>query len=204
MIIAAKDPQEALSRLKAGNERFVAGKIDSKRLIGSSARGVRNDCLAVVLSCSDMTVPAEIVFDFMLGELKVFRAPAQTGSTLVLEELFPLPDESAGKNVLAPSAPVLLMLGHKNCLAVETAITELSLPAEQQSSSPAARLTVSALAGVCSPEVTTEQAVYANVRQGVEALASVLPGLRAARAEGSVILAGAVYDERTGVVEFLQ
>ena len=81
--------QEALTRLKEGNARFVknvnsdvASVIQTKRpeLVEIQAP------LAIVLGCSDARVPAELVFDQSLGDLFVIRvagnvvAPSGIGS----------------------------------------------------------------------------------------------------------------------------
>ena len=66
---------EALSRLIAGNERFVRGEMSfsglrKENLVGLTA-GQRP--FATILGCSDSRVPPELIFDAGLGDLFVVR-----------------------------------------------------------------------------------------------------------------------------------
>ena len=68
-------PADALARLKAGNQRFVAGKLqhphqDSKRR-AELAKGQRP--FAIVLGCADSRTSPEVLFDQGLGDLFVIR-----------------------------------------------------------------------------------------------------------------------------------
>src|SRR5919206_4092701 len=81
--------QEALTRLKEGNQRFVAGVRSLDALLSHTRRAelARDQHpFAIVLGCSDSRVPAEVVFDQGLGDLFVIRvagnivAPSQVGS----------------------------------------------------------------------------------------------------------------------------
>ncbi len=73
---AAKvSPADALARLKAGNQRFVAGKLqhphqDSKRR-AELAKGQQP--FAIVLGCADSRTSPEVLFDQGLGDLFVVR-----------------------------------------------------------------------------------------------------------------------------------
>ncbi len=81
--------QEALQRLREGNQRYVEETRSNDTLTGRSRRRAVADAqtpFAVILGCSDSRVPAEIVFDQGLGDLFVIRvagnivAPSQIGS----------------------------------------------------------------------------------------------------------------------------
>ena len=80
---------QALERLRAGNERFVSSVRSIDVLVNQSRRAslaAGQSPFAVILSCSDSRVPAEIVFDCGLGDLFVVRvagnvvAPSLLGS----------------------------------------------------------------------------------------------------------------------------
>ena len=66
---------EALSRLKAGNERFVSCHARfptvQKEVLADLAKGQQP--YVTVLGCSDSRVPPELVFDAGFGELFVVR-----------------------------------------------------------------------------------------------------------------------------------
>ncbi|MDP7012807.1 MAG: carbonic anhydrase, partial [Verrucomicrobiota bacterium] len=81
--------QEAIARLKEGNDRFVSGSPLLESLANPERRSelaAGQEPFAIILGCSDSRVPSEIVFDFSLGHLFVIRvagnivAPSQIGS----------------------------------------------------------------------------------------------------------------------------
>ena len=79
--------QEALARLKEGNQRFVEKLTTKEAPIVAKPELVEiQSPMAIVLGCSDARVPAEIVFDQTLGDLFVIRvagnvvAPSGIGS----------------------------------------------------------------------------------------------------------------------------
>lgn len=62
--------QEALARLQAGNQRFVADVCDVHTLMSQLQRGelvAGQAPFAIVLGCSDSRLPAESVFDQGVG-----------------------------------------------------------------------------------------------------------------------------------------
>ena len=63
---------EALARLREGNERFVRGEARfptiQKEILAELARGQQP--YATVLGCSDSRVPPELLFDVGFGEQK--------------------------------------------------------------------------------------------------------------------------------------
>ena len=81
--------QEALERLKQGNQRFVSGDTRHPKQLSHQQRAEMaedQNPFAIILGCSDSRVPAEMVFDQGLGDLFVIRvagnvvAPSQVGS----------------------------------------------------------------------------------------------------------------------------
>ena len=68
--------QEALERLKKGNQRFVSGDATLTKQLSHQQRAEmaeNQNPFAIVLGCSDSRVPAEMVFDQGLGDLFVIR-----------------------------------------------------------------------------------------------------------------------------------
>ena len=67
--------QEALERLREGNQRFVCDIRDSDTLGQTRRRQVAasQEPFAIILGCADSRVPAELVFDQGLGDLFVIR-----------------------------------------------------------------------------------------------------------------------------------
>src|SRR6516164_4318258 len=107
---------DALSRLIAGNERFLRGE---SRCAGSTratlvdlAKGQRP--FATILGCSDSRVPPECVFDAWLGELFVIRVAGNVFSPEVAGSL-----QYAGAHL---QTPLFVVLGHEGCGAVAAAL----------------------------------------------------------------------------------
>src|ERR1700738_4789840 len=68
-------PADALARLKAGNQRFIAGKLQhphqNPKRRAELATGQRP--FAIVLGCADSRTSPEVLFDQGLGDLFVVR-----------------------------------------------------------------------------------------------------------------------------------
>jgi len=107
---------EVKDRLKAGNKRFVADKLDGK-LQDSSRRdsltGGQNP-YAIILSCADSRVVPELVFDAGLGELFVCRVAGNIANSSSIASI-----EYAVAHI---GTPVIVVLGHESCGAVTAAV----------------------------------------------------------------------------------
>lgn len=108
--------QEVIQRLKDGNDRFVADKLDG-RLQDSSRRDNLTggqQPYAIILSCADSRVVPELAFDVGLGELFVVRVAGNIANTSSIASI-----EYAVAHI---GSPVLVVLGHQSCGAVTAAI----------------------------------------------------------------------------------
>ena len=159
---------EALQRLKAGNERFVAGRSHFPRLqrevLTDLAKGQQP--YATILGCSDSRVPPELVFDAGLGDLFIVRVAGNV-----------LGPSIAGTLQYAKAhlhTPLFVVLGHEGCGAVKAA-----LGSKYQGAMHRARISVlleSILPALddldpnLSPEALLSAAVRANVRHTMKAL----------------------------------
>jgi carbonic anhydrase len=193
--------EQALARLRAGNERFVRGAARfptvQKEILAELARGQQP--YATILGCSDSRVPPELVFDAGFGELFVVRLAGNVLSSEVAGTL-----QYAGIHL---KTPLFVVLGHEGCGAVEAALRSLRSGARERSRIEALLSSiVPALAGV-DPGLPWEEqmhlAVEANVRWTVKVILDS-PEARARRAEGVMHLVGAVYDLESGAVRFLE
>jgi len=192
--------QEALDRLKQGNERFVGGTARfptvQKEVLAELAKGQRP--FATILGCSDSRVPPELLFDAGFGELFVVRVAGNVLGSEIMGTL-----QYAAMHL---RTPLFVVLGHEGCGAVEAAIAERFHGASHASRiamllervAPALDDVDPALA----PAALLSAAVEANVRHTVgDVLES--PEGRARTSEGEMKLVGAVYDLATGRVRFL-
>jgi carbonic anhydrase len=108
-------PDEALAALVAGNRRFVSGQT----LFGHQVRravAVATDPApyAVILGCMDSRVPVEAVFDQDFGTVFAVRSGGHVLDRVGLGSI-----EIA---VRAVGVPLIVVLGHRRCAAVATAV----------------------------------------------------------------------------------
>ena len=193
--------EEALQRLKDGNERFLAGGVRSlgppRETLAELARGQHP--VATILGCSDSRVPPEWIFDAGLGELFVVRVAGNVLSPEVAGSL-----QYAGVHL---RTRLMVVLGHEGCGAIQAALETKHKDVRHHSR---IHLLVDsilpALAGL-DPDLPSTvqfaQAVERNVRWTVRTILESPEG-RARVAEGRVKCIGAVYEIQTGRVRFLE
>ena len=205
MTAHAMSAPEALGRLREGNRRFAAGLLSTEVLATHTRRadlvgGQRP--FAIVLGCSDSRVPAEIVFDQGLGDLFVIRvagnivAPSQVGSVEFAAIRF--------------GTPLVVVLGHSRCGAIEATLEELRQPAGTRSRNLRSivnriRPSVEALLATelrHDPDALAREAVKANVRASVDHLRHGSETLEELTATSGLRIVGAEYALETGLVEF--
>src|SRR5689334_2153334 len=85
----ALSADEALRRLKAGHERFIAGEANLPtvqwEIMADLAKGQHP--YATILCCSDSRVPPELIFDASFGELFIIRVAGNVMSPEVAGSL---------------------------------------------------------------------------------------------------------------------
>ena len=191
---------EALERLKEGNERFIHGQARfptvQKEILAGLARGQHP--YATILGCSDSRVPPELVFDAGFGELFIIRVAGNVISAEIMGTL-----QYAGLHL---QTPLFVVLGHQGCGAVKAA---LAARAEREvHPMRIARLLETITPGLrdlddgLPPERLLAAAVEANVRWSMRQILETPEAKMRAR-EGRVKLVGAIYELETGVVRFL-
>lgn len=196
---------EALTRLKEGNRRFVAG---TAMRVAAAEHSRRIELLddqapfAIILGCSDSRVPAEIVFDQGLGDLFVIRvagnivAPSQIGSIEFAADRY--------------DVRLVVVLGHSGCGAVLASLAELETPSEGQS--PNLGFIVQRIKKVVEPLLATpfvenraalqREAVRENIRASAHQLRHGSEILEQLIAENNLVVVGAEYALETGAVNF--
>ncbi len=186
---------EALNRLKAGNERFVTGKairpnqtVETRKEL---AKG--QNPFAIINGCSDSRVPNEIIFDQGLGDLFIVRTAGQVSSYASWGSM-----EFAHKVL---GANLLVVLGHTKCGAVAAACKVPEVPGHIvtliNAIKPAAELASK------MPGDQIETAVKVNVALQVKQLSNLEPVLAKEVRSGKLKIVGGVYDLETGKVEWL-
>jgi carbonic anhydrase len=192
---------EALQRLKAGNERFLAGTARfptvQKEILADLAKGQHP--YATILSCSDSRVPPELIFDAGFGELFIIRVAGNVVSPEIAGSL-----QYAGRHL---RTPLFVVLGHTGCGAIGAAI-DTKLHGTRQHSR-IQLLVDSILPGLAdldpqlNPEAMLARGVEANVRWSMRQILETPEG-RVRQAEGSVKLVGAIYEIETGRVRLIE
>jgi carbonic anhydrase len=190
----------ALDRLLAGNARFVAGETlrtpPNRRALLELVDGQRP--FATVLGCSDSRVPLELLFDQGFGDLFIVRVAGNIVSSSVLGSL-----QYAAAHL---RTPLFLVLGHEGCGAVQAALAMKFRGVKVR-----ARIAVllrtmlhglKAIDARLPRDAQLRAGVEANVRWSMRQLAAMPEGRRGLR-EGTVMLAGAVYELHTGRVRLL-
>jgi carbonic anhydrase len=185
-----------MAQLMSGNKRYAAGKPshphqDFQRR--AELAKVQHP-FAAVLSCADSRVPPEVVFDEGLGDLFTVRVAGNIVDDAVTGSL-----EYAVEHL---GTPVVMVLGHERCGAVQAAI-----------GGGEPKTHIEALTSAINPAVTeakkqkgdlVSNSVRANVRLMVQQLRTSKPILAEAVAKGKVKIVGAVYDLDSGVVKLIQ
>ena len=200
------DAGEALGRLKEGNSRFMAGRIDS-RLVNSGAVAPGQEDprpFAIVLCSSDARVPPEILFDQGLGELLVMRTPGNTATASRIAAI-----EAAVERF---DSKLVIVLGNSGCTAVQTVLDQLRQPGDDpapeldamvRSIAPAVEDLLSS-AAANDEAALLAQAVEANILASVENLLHGSEILESRVASAGVLILGAHYGTETGKVSFFE
>lgn len=206
--VAKPSPDAAITMLKEGNARFVAGKsanphTDGARLIQAGKEDQGNHAYATVISCSDSRVPVERIFDAGIMDIFVVRV---AGNVIDGDEAGSIEYGLAHVNT-----PVLVVLGHTQCGAV-TAVTdavqghghalERNIPALVDNIAPAVKRAM-AQHPEAQGKAVVPFGIEENVWQGIEDLFLSSPATRELVKSGKVKVAGAIYDVGTGKINWL-
>ncbi len=194
---AYANPYYALQKLRGGNRRFQEARSIFPRqdpeVIVRLSEGQKP--FATLVGCSDSRVSGEILFDQGFGDLFVSRTAGQ-----VMAEASYASIEYAYLNL---GTKLIVVLGHSNCGAVDAAIKRPESPPGHivtliNSIKPAA------LEAEQAQGDKLENAVRRNVIHQVNELRQLESVLSRAYEQGELLIIGAVYDIRTGRVEFLE
>jgi carbonic anhydrase len=193
-VSAQPAPTDPLTRLMAGNARYVAGKSlhanQDRTRRAELAKGQKP--FAMLLSCADSRVPPEILFDQGLGDLFVVRVAGNIADAHTLGTL------EYGAQVLG--ARFLMVLGHEYCGAVDAALK--GGHAGGNIDSIIDTIAPAAARAKADPAKTDllDKAVTENVREVIASLGQRSPSMAAMAAKGELRIVGARYDLDSGEV----
>ncbi len=188
-----------LQKLEAGNKRFASGKPmhpdETLERLRELKKGQHP--FAVVVSCSDSRVPAELVFDQGLGDIFSIRT---AGNVIGDYELGSI--EYAVEHL---DCKLVIVMGHKSCGAVKAFIDSKGnynhedhikkiveyIESEKEENDLAKE-----------DKLTVDNAVNANVLHSVNFLKTAEPILKEYCDQKKITIIGAVYDIESGKVIF--
>jgi carbonic anhydrase len=185
--------EQALDRLRTGNEAFRKGFIGADHLTVDrrmSLTGGQHP-FAIILSCADSRVPPEQVFSQGLGDLFTVRVAGNISEPATVASI-----EYAAAHL---GSRLLVILGHTRCGAVTAAL-------EKADDTPAIRELVAAIRPAIEtvPRDQVDEAVKANVhyvRGRILQTSALLAGLVK---EGKLKVVEGVYDLDSGEVRLTE
>jgi carbonic anhydrase len=191
-------PDAALEALRRGNARYVDGvslRHDFKHEREALAGG--QNPYAAILSCADSRIAPEYAFDSGRGDLFVCRVAGNFASDETIASL-----EYA---VAVLNVPLILVLGHDSCGAVDATIKSLkdntTLPGRLPSLVAAIAPAVKAV--LQQGGDTLANATRQNVIDNVAKLSSATPILSAAVEQKKLKVVGGIYRLKNGRVDMV-
>jgi len=192
-------PADALKRLMEGNARYAANATNERDFSSGRAARVQGQYpIASILSCSDSRVAPELAFDQGPGDLFVMRIAGNIVTPNLLASI------EYGAHFLG--APLIMVLGHTGCGAVDAAIKVLKTNAVLPGHLP--ELIAAIKPAVIVAEKTKsgnllDNAVAENVRRQMARLKSSPPVVQKLYASKKIDIVGGVYDLATGKIALL-
>jgi carbonic anhydrase len=195
----AMTPPQALTELRDGNARFVAGKPLLRNFqaeVKATASGQYP--FAVVLSCLDSRQPIEIVLDQGVGDIFSARVAGNV-----------LDDDILGSMEFAckvSGAKLIAVIGHSNCGAIKGAVDDVEL-GNLTGLLAKIKPAIDAVPAGVQPRTTKNYTFIndvskANVKLVMKEIRERSPILSEMLDKGEIELVGGMYDLTTGKVQF--
>jgi carbonic anhydrase len=191
-------PNEALGRLMEGNDRYVGGKMNRHDFVSERPTlALGQNPFAGILGCADSRIGPEYAFDVGRGDVFVCRVAGNFADAYSIASF-----EYA---VAVLGTPLILVLGHSKCGAVDAAVKAVRDGKEFSGHIP---LLIEAI----GPAVKAAQgqegdlfdnAIKQNVILNVEKLKTASPILSEAVQGGKLNVAGGIYSLDTGRVALI-
>jgi carbonic anhydrase len=190
-------PADALKRLMEGNARYAANAPNERDFSsGRAARAQVQYPIAAILSCADSRVAPELAFDQGPGDLFVMRVAGNivTGDLLASLEY----------GIQFLGTPLVVVLGHSGCGAIDAAIKVVKnnavLPGHLPGLVAAIKPAVIAAEKMHSGGELIDNAAIENVRRQVARLKSSPPIVQKGYVSKKIDIVGAMYELKTGKV----
>lgn len=198
----AMTPQSALQALKEGNKRFLDNSPINRDLLEQVSDTKSGQYpYAIVLSCVDSRVPAEIVFDQGIGDIFSARVAGNSVNEDILGSM-----EYACK---VAGSKLVVVLGHTSCGAVSAACDDVMLG----NITPLLAKIRPSVAAVTEPKDTAQRTsanktfvnnvVAKNVELAIQNIRLHSAILKEMEANGEINMVGGVYNVADGSVTFM-
>ena len=194
--VEIEEAEQALKKLMSGNEKYLSGNItpDIDASLRKDLAKNGQHPYAIVITCSDSRVPAELIFDSSIGDIFVIR----TAGNVVSD--FEIGSVEYGAEHLG--SPLIFVLGHTNCGAVTAATeggeAEGKIQAIVDEIEPSVQKAKDAGAGD-----VLSKAIELNVMNSVDKILSS-EIINELKEEGKVEVIGGVYDINTGTISIIE
>ena len=198
---AALTPNQALELLKAGNQRFVEGRLLNRDL-REQARVTSQGQFpyAVILSCQDSRTSSEILFDLNKGDAFSIRIAGNIINEDVLGGM--------EFGVKLSGAKLIAVIGHNECGAIKGAIDNAqlgNLTILLSKIKPAIKAIPPGVQPANSKNKTyVEMVAKENVLLAMRQVRERSPVLREMIDSGQIKLVGGMFDLETGKVTFYE
>lgn len=191
-------PNDAHNILVEGNKRFVQNLKAQRNLkdqVFETSKG--QFPFAVIHSCIDSRVPAELVFDQGIGDIFSTRV----AGNIINEDVL----GSMEYGCKVAGSKIVVVMGHTSCGAVNAACQHV----EMGNITPLLSKIEPALKIIQSQtdimdEVAVEKVAVTNVELSIERIRTESPILREMEEKGEIEIVGAIYRVQTGEVEFFK
>ncbi|HHC78306.1 MAG TPA: carbonic anhydrase [Flavobacteriia bacterium] len=191
-------PKDAHAILVEGNKRFVENLKAQRNLKDQVIETSKGQYpFAVILSCIDSRVPAELVFDQGIGDIFSVRIAGNIVNEDVLGSM-----EYACK---VAGSKIVVVMGHTKCGAVTSACKHVELgniTALLSKIKPAVTL-IEAKRDTMDDEAIEEVSVT-NVKISIDRIRDESPILAQMEKDGNIEIVGAQYNVSNGKVEFFE
>ena len=177
-----------------GNRRFVAGKPQARDVVSLRHKLASGQSpKAIILSCSDSRVGPELLFDQTLGDIFVVRTAGNVADAVGLGSI-----EYAVEHL---HSPLLVVLGHQKCGAVNAACSGEKMPSPNldaivEKINPA----VAQAKSYAKADDLLESAIKENVHQSAKDLLANSEIIRDAVKSGKLTIIEAEYELESGQV----
>ena len=186
---AADNPLKAIQLLQAGNDRFIKGQAVCESLTARRLELTAGQApFATILGCSDSRVPLETLFDQKPGQLFVVRVAGNFVTDYGLGTI--------EYGVMVLKTPLIVVLGHSNCGAVDATIKYVANGTTQPGHIMDLVRQIEPAATATKEEAGSwlHNAIVQNVRNNVEAITKRSAIVSDAVKAGKLLVTGGVYD----------